>query len=65
MYEERKKTRIDYKDSENSAKLQSAIDCILEQKKIESTVGSKRKNMREVSQIYNIPYNTLRDNYIR
>lgn len=56
-----KKRRTNYKNPENSAKLNAAINMLINQ--IEDQSG--HKDLKSISKMFNIPYNTLRDNYLK
>lgn len=56
-----KKRRTNYKNPENAAKLQSAVKELISRKI--STQGAQ--DIRSIAKMYDIPYNTLRDNYLR
>ena len=57
-----KKCRTNYRVPENAAKLNAAIDALIEQMH-----DSKEypKDMKAAAKVFQIPYNTLRDNFIR
>jgi hypothetical protein len=56
-----KKRRTNYRRPENAAKLNAAVNALIMQKQDPNAP----KDIRSVSKIFNIPYNTLRDNYLR
>lgn len=56
-----KKRRINYRKPENAAKLNAAVNALIMQKQD----PNGPQDIRTVSKLFNIPYNTLRDNYIR
>lgn len=56
-----KKRRTNYRRPENAAKLNAAVNALIMQKQD----SQAPKDIRSVSKIFNIPYNTLRDNYLR
>ena len=56
-----KKRRTNYKNPENSAKLNAAINMLINQ--VEDSSG--HKDLKSISKMFNIPYNTLRDNYLK
>lgn len=57
-----KKRRTNYKNPENSAKLSAAINMLLNQQTEDS---NGQRDLKSISKMFNIPYNTLRDNYLR
>lgn len=61
-----KKSRTNHRDPSRLANIKAAIDLLLQQESIDSN-GSPRKikNLKEVSRLFKIPYNTLRDNFLR
>lgn len=59
--EKGKKRRTNYRRPENAAKLNAAVNALIMQKQDPNAP----KDIRSVSKIFNIPYNTLRDNYLR
>lgn len=56
-----KKRRTNYKKPENAAKLNAAVNALL----LSKQDPSGQKDIRSVSKLYDIPYNTLRDNYLK
>lgn len=58
----KKRKRTNYKDPENQAILQSALNMMISQF---DDPNLPRKDLKSVSKIFNLPYNTLRDNYLR
>lgn len=56
-----KKRRTNYKNPENSAKLNAAINMLINQMDDQSG----HKDLKSISKMFNIPYNTLRDNYLK
>ena len=56
-----KKRRTNYRRPENAAKLNAAVNALIMQKQDRNGHG----DIRTVSKLFNIPYNTLRDNYLR
>lgn len=56
-----KKRRTNYRRPENAAKLNAAVNALIMQKQD----GNGHGDIRAVSKLFNIPYNTLRDNYLR
>mmetsp|Transcript_20981 Transcript_20981/g.28864 ORF Transcript_20981/g.28864 Transcript_20981/m.28864 type:complete len:365 (-) Transcript_20981:653-1747(-) len=59
-----KKPRTNYRDPRRLANIKAAIDLLLQQEETEGE-SRKSKNLKEVSRQFNIPYNTLRDNFLR
>jgi hypothetical protein len=53
-----KKRRTNYRKPENAAKLNAAVNALIMQRQ-------GHGDIRAVSKIFDIPYNTLRDNYLR
>jgi len=60
-----KKPRTNYRDPRRMANIKSAIDLLLQQEGNDGESSRKTKNLKEVSRQFNIPYNTLRDNFLR
>ena len=58
-----KKPRTNYRDPNRLANIKAAIDCLLQQGSPDGDI--KVRNLKEVSREFNIPYNTLRDNFLR
>lgn len=56
-----RKRRTNYRKPENAAKLNAAVNALIMQKQD----PNGPQDIRTVSKLFNIPYNTLRDNYIR
>ena len=57
----RKRARTNYKDPENSAKLNAALSMLINQ----DGEGQIVKDIKSVAKIFGVPYNTLRDNFLR
>lgn len=57
----KKKRRTNYKKPENAIKLREAVDKLISLKL--NTHGTQ--DIQSIASMYNIPYNTLRDNYLR
>jgi len=57
----RKRARTNYKDPENSAKLHAALSMLINQ----DGEGQIVKDIKSVAKIFGVPYNTLRDNFLR
>lgn len=53
-----KKRRVNYRKPENAAKLNAAVNALIMQRQ-------GHGDIRAVSKLFDIPYNTLRDNYLR
>lgn len=61
-----KKQRTNYRDPARLANIKAAIDFLLQQENAEDEMTTRRnKNLKEVSRQFKIPYNTLRDNFLR
>lgn len=61
-----KKQRTNYRDPTRLANIKSAIEFLLQQENAQGeTSNRKNKNLKEVSRQFKIPYNTLRDNFLR
>ena len=61
-----KKQRTNYRDPIRLANIKSAIDFLLQQENAQGETSTRRnKNLKEVSRQFKIPYNTLRDNFLR
>ena len=62
-----KKQRTNYRDPARLANIKAAIDFLLQQENAEdeTTNTFKNKNLKEVYRQFKIPYNTLRDNFLR
>ena len=61
-----KKQRTNYRDPSRLANIKAAIDFLLQQENLDGTSGGKKiRNLKEVSRQFKIPYNTLRDNFLR
>ncbi len=56
----KKRRRTNYKDPENSNKLNAALNSLINQQD-----GEGQKDLKTVSKLYNLPYNTLRDNFLK
>ena len=56
-----KRARTNYKDPENSAKLNAALSMLINQ----DGEGQIMKDIKSVAKIFGVPYNTLRDNFLR
>mmetsp|Transcript_28473 Transcript_28473/g.39161 ORF Transcript_28473/g.39161 Transcript_28473/m.39161 type:complete len:266 (+) Transcript_28473:37-834(+) len=56
-----KRPRTNYKDPENSAKLNAALSMLINQ----DGEGQIIKDIKSVAKIFGVPYNTLRDNFLR
>ncbi len=56
----KKRKRTNYKDPENSSKLNAALNALINQQD-----GEGQKDLKTVSKLYNLPYNTLRDNFLK
>ena len=56
-----KRPRTNYKDPENSAKLSAALSMLINR----DGDAQIMKDIKSVAQLFGVPYNTLRDNYIR
>ena len=57
-----KKRRTNYKTPENQTKLNAAIALLVSK---QSEASSGQKDLKAISKSFGIPYNTLRDNYLR
>jgi hypothetical protein len=56
-----KKSRTNYKKPENAAKLNAAVNALV----LNRHDPFAQQDIRTVSKLYDIPYNTLRDNYLK
>jgi len=56
-----KRPRTNYKDPENSAKLNAALSMLINQ----DGEGQIIKDIKSVAKLFGVPYNTLRDNFLR
>lgn len=56
-----KRPRTNYKDPENSAKLNAALSMLINQEGDAQVM----KDIKSVAKIFAVPYNTLRDNFLR
>lgn len=55
-----KRRRKNYRDPENAAKLAMAMDILMRQRK-----DGKIQDLKQISAHLGLPYNTIRDNYLR
>ena len=55
--------RVDYRAPEHKARLQAAIDEVTAQ--LQEDSGAIHRLVTDVAKKHNLPYNTLRDNYLR
>ena len=61
-----KKQRTDHRDPRRVANIEAAIEYLLQMEQTRERMGLRRTtNLKEVSRQFNIPYNTLRDNFLR
>ena len=64
--EPKKRPKTNFRDPSRLANIKAAIEYLLKQDNAGVKKGSRRtKNLKEVSRQFNIPYNTLRDNFLR
>lgn len=56
-----KKRRTNYRRPENATKLNAAVNALV----MNQNAPFGPKDIRSISKLYGIPYNTLRDNYLR
>jgi hypothetical protein len=56
----KKRRRTNYKDPENANKLNAALSSLINQ-----SDGEGQKDLKTVAKMYNLPYNTLRDNFLK
>lgn len=56
----KKRRRTNYKDPEHANKLNAALSSLINQ-----TDGEGQKDLKTVAKMYNLPYNTLRDNFLK
>jgi hypothetical protein len=59
----KKKPRIDYKNPHHAERLQLAIVAVIES--LGNEPDAFHKNIMVIAKLHNIPYNTLRDNFLR
>ena len=55
--------RVDYRAPEHKARLQTAIDEVAAE--IKEDAGAIHRLVTDIAKKYGLPYNTLRDNYLR
>lgn len=55
----KKRRRTNYKDPEHAGQLNAALNALINQD------GDGQKDLKTVSKMFNLPYNTLRDNYLK
>lgn len=58
----KKRRRTNYKDAENSARLAAGLNMLISPY---GDDGSGQKDLKTVSKLFGVPYNTLRDNYLK
>jgi hypothetical protein len=59
----KKKPRVDYKNPHHAERLQLAIVAVIES--LGGQPDAFHKNIMVIAKLHNIPYNTLRDNFLR
>ena len=57
----KKRKRTNYKDAENSARLATGLNMLIASH--DDSAG--QKDLKTVSKLFGLPYNTLRDNYLK
>ena len=56
----KRRRRTNYRDPENASKLTAAVAYLIERRK-----SNKYQDLKSVATHYGLPYNTLRDNYLK
>lgn len=55
----KKRKRTNYRDPENASKLAAALNILI------NTQGESQHDLKSVAKMFDLPYNTLRDNYLK